>query len=315
MINWKQCVDTMRGKSKKREGEWILKKIVWDDKYKIGVEVVDKAHEKLFRIVYKLFDLAEDANANSSAYGEGIKYLEAYTMTHFIEEEAYMRSIRYGGFAEHKRIHDNFRDKTLPSLKRDLELSGYSQLAVQRFAGTLSNWLAEHIMREDQAIVGRVITRKGVDISSHVSAISKAVNLVTQDVFQVEAKLSDTDYKGQNIGNGFYASRCYDIAGKIHLQILLGVEDALMFRGVNRVRGKQIKHKEEIVTVDTQPIFRLLFEGLVKLFQGANADAPLKNNLLTRDEFRAEFMKGYPCSLLFGTKHGAFIFCYRSWRV
>lgn len=37
-------------------------------------------------------------------------------------------------------------------------------------------------------------------------------------------------------------------------------------------------------------------------------------NLLSRDEFRKEFMKGCPCSLLFGTRSGALVFCYRSWR-
>ena len=101
-----------------------MEKIVWDDKYKIGVEVVDKAHAKLFRITNKLFEISQDASVNQAAYGEGIKYLEAYTMTHFSEEEAYMRSIRYSGYAEHKRLHDNFRNKTLVSLKRD-----YGQLA------------------------------------------------------------------------------------------------------------------------------------------------------------------------------------------
>ncbi|MCI8566823.1 MAG: hemerythrin family protein [Lachnospiraceae bacterium] len=290
-----------------------MERIAWDEKYKIGVQEVDEAHEKLFRIVHRLFDLAEDANTNLSAYGEGIKYLEAYAMTHFIEEEAYMRSIRYSDFAQHKRTHDSFRDKTLPSLKRDLELSGYSQLAVQRFAGTLNSWLAEHILREDQAIVGKAVARKGPDLSAQVTAISKAVNLATQDIFQVEAKLSDAEYKGQNIGNGFYASQCYDIEGKIRLQILLGVEDVIMSRGVNRTL--KWKRKTEIAAIDTQPVFRQLFVKLAKVFQGVDVDAPVKDSLLTRDEFRAEFMKGYPCSLLFDTKLGAFVFCYRSWRV
>ncbi len=74
-----------------------MEKIMWDDRYKMGVEAVDRAHAKLFRIVNKLFDLSQDASANQAAYKEGIKYLEAYSMTHFSEEEAYMRSIRYGG--------------------------------------------------------------------------------------------------------------------------------------------------------------------------------------------------------------------------
>lgn len=291
-----------------------MERIVWDNKYKIGVEVVDKAHEKLFRIMHKLLDLAENADTHQSAYREGIKYLEAYSMTHFSEEEAYMRSIHYNEFAHHKRTHDNFRDKTLPSLKRDLELSGYSQLAVQRFIGTLNSWLAEHILREDQAIVGKAAVYKGKNLSSQITAVSKAVNRTTQDIFQVEAKLSDAEYKGQNIGNAFYACRCYELEGGIQLQILLGVEDVVMLRGMNRISRKQMKNKEEIAAVDTQPVFCQLFESLGRLFQGVDASISSKDSLLTRDEFRSEFMKGYPCSLLFGTKQGAFVFCYRSWR-
>ena len=35
--------------------------IEWDDKFKIGVEVVDKAHAKLFRITKKLLELSTEA--------------------------------------------------------------------------------------------------------------------------------------------------------------------------------------------------------------------------------------------------------------
>ena len=64
-----------------------MEKIVWDDRFKIGVEVVDRAHAKLFRIINKLSDLSQDTSASHAAYREGIKYLEAYTMTHFSEEK------------------------------------------------------------------------------------------------------------------------------------------------------------------------------------------------------------------------------------
>ena len=74
-----------------------MEEIVWSDKFNIGVEVVDKAHAKLFRIVKKIIDMAKAGETNPNTYKEGLKYLEAYTMTHFSEEEEYMRSIRYNG--------------------------------------------------------------------------------------------------------------------------------------------------------------------------------------------------------------------------
>ncbi len=288
-----------------------MKKIVWDDRFKIGVEVVDRAHAKLFRIINKLSDLSQDTSASHAAYREGIKYLEAYTMTHFSEEEAYMRSIRYNGYAEHKRIHDNFRNKTLISLKRDLELSSFSGAAVERFVGTLNRWLSEHIMLEDQAIVGKAVRQKKRDRSSQIEIISRTVNRAVQDVLQAETKLVSDDYKGQNIGNGYYCCQYYDMGGGVMLQLLLGVEDILFLRGIERIPGIR---KREMTERDTLHVFAQLFEKMGRLFKVETEPEFGMENLLDRDKFRKEFMKGCPCSLLFGTRSGALVFCYRSWR-
>lgn len=288
-----------------------MEKIVWDDRFKIGVEVVDRAHAKLFRIINKLSDLSQDTSASHAAYREGIKYLEAYTMTHFSEEEAYMRSIRYNGYAEHKRIHDNFRNKTLISLKRDLELSSFSGAAVERFVGTLNRWLSEHIMLEDQAIVCKAVRQKKRDRSSQIEIISRTVNRAVQDVLQAETKLVSDDYKGQNIGNGYYCCQYYDMGGGVMLQLLLGVEDILFLRGIERIPGIR---KREMTERDTLHVFAQLFEKMGRLFKVETEPEFGMENLLDRDKFRKEFMKGCPCSLLFGTRSGALVFCYRSWR-
>lgn len=294
-----------------------MEQIVWDDKFNIGVEVVDKAHAKLFRIMKKLLEIPEGTKVNPSTYKEGIKYLEAYTMTHFLEEETYMRSIRYSGYAQHKRIHDNFRDKTLVSIKKDLELSGYSTSAIQRLVLVMNNWLAEHIMVEDQTIVGRNLDRKKQSASSYIPLISKTVNRTTLEVFQIEAKLSSSEYKGQNMGNGFYCQHSYDIEGGSRVQILLGVGDLLMVRGVNHILGTRMTQRDEnkIDKEVIMKIFALLFENVSKMFHVEKALEFGKDNLLDMDTFRTDFMKGYPCRILFSTKVGYFLFCYRSWRV
>lgn len=288
-----------------------MEKIMWDDRYKMGVEAVDRAHAKLFRIVNKLFDLSQDASANQAAYKEGIKYLEAYSMTHFSEEEAYMRSIRYGGYAEHKRIHDNFRNKTLISLKKDLELSGYSSSAVERFVGIMGSWLTEHIMLEDQAIVGKVVRQKKRDLSTQIEIISKTVHHAVKEVLQTETKLVSTEYKGQNIGNGYYCCQYYQMGGGVVLQLLLGVEDVLFLRGIERIPGIR---KREMTEQDVLHVFGQLFERMGRLFKVETKPEFGPENLLSRDNFRKEFMKGCPCSLLFGTRSGALAFCYRSWK-
>lgn len=292
-----------------------MEKLLWDEKFKIGVEAVDKAHAKLFRITGKLFDIAQDAGTSQSTYREGVKYLEAYSMTHFAEEEAYMRSIRYKDYAHHKRLHDNFREKTLPLLKREMETSNYSMAAVQRFVGVMSNWLREHIMREDQAIVGKAVPRRSMDLSTLIPIISRNVNRSVQEVLQTETKLVSQDYKGQNIGKAFYCRQYYDIDGGARVQILLGVEELLLLRGVNRIPGMQAVEGSELTDEIVLPVFAELFQNMKKMFRIENEYELGKDKLLTREGFRTEFMKEYSCRLLFRTKSGHLIFCYRSWRI
>ena len=287
-----------------------MENIAWDDKFNIGVDVIDKAHAKLFRIMNKLIDMSEDEENNQTTYKEGIKYLEAYSMTHFSEEESYMRSIRYQGYAQHKKVHDNFRDKTLVTLKKDLESSNYSTASVQRFVGIMNNWLTEHIMMQDQAIVGRIVNRKGFDLTSQIPVISRVLNRAMTEVFQTEAKFVSADYKGQNFGKTLYCCYFCDTESGIRLQLLLGIEETLFLRAV-----KQQGVTGNLTEDETLQIFGQLFQIISKLFRVETEYELDRDNLLTRDGFRANFMKGYPCSLLFSTKSGYFVFCYRSWRV
>ena len=127
-------------------------------------------------------------------------------MTHFTEEEAYMRSIRYAGYAQHKRIHDAFRDKTLVSLRNDLERSGYSSLAIQRFIGILQRWLVEHIMRDDQAIVGKAVLPKHAGLSPQVVTISKAVDRAVGMYLMWRQSLPVQIIKGRTLGKGIIAA-------------------------------------------------------------------------------------------------------------
>ncbi len=60
-----------------------MSEVKWNDRFNIGVEIVDRAHKKLFSIVGKLLSLTEDAEKQKHACQEGIKYFKSYTMKHF----------------------------------------------------------------------------------------------------------------------------------------------------------------------------------------------------------------------------------------
>lgn len=292
-----------------------MEKVVWDDQYNLGVEVIDKAHAKLFRIVGKLMFLVNSGENGESACKEGLKYMENYTMKHFFEEEAYMRSIRYKEYGRHKKIHDDFRNKTLSALKWNLESEGYSPAAVQRFVGTLLGWLTGHIMTEDQAIVGKITVKKIYDRSAEISIVARAVNRAMQDVFRLDAKLVDEDYNGRNVGSGFYCRLDYDMDDGSRIQLLLGVEEQLLLKGVGMLLGMPALRQDRIVEQAAMQIFQMLFGHMGRLFRIDTPPELSREDMLTQAQFREDFMKRYPCNLLFETRVGHFIFCFRKKRI
>ena len=46
---------------------------VWQEDYRIGVDVIDKEHQRLFKIINKLFTLKEEENNGQWACQEGIQ--------------------------------------------------------------------------------------------------------------------------------------------------------------------------------------------------------------------------------------------------
>ena len=135
-----------------------MQQIEWQEKFGIGVEIIDQAHHNLFSIVQKITDLYVERHEDKFACVEGIKYFKAYTFKHFAEEEAYMREIGYPGYQAHKRLHDRMKWKTLPELEQILNASNFSTEAVQRFIGVCTGWLTGHIIIE----IGRASCRERV---------------------------------------------------------------------------------------------------------------------------------------------------------
>ncbi|MDE7287209.1 MAG: bacteriohemerythrin, partial [Lachnospiraceae bacterium] len=165
-------------------------KILWHDRFNIGVESVDKAHQRLFSIVNKMLNYdQEDEKGRQWVCGEGIKYFKSYTLKHFADEEAYMKSINYSGYAAHKRVHDDLKEKTLPALERDMIESDYSVESVQHFLGICIGWLTGHIMLEDHAITGRISNKWKYERTEELSVLEEAAARVIKELLGVEAQV------------------------------------------------------------------------------------------------------------------------------
>ena len=71
---------------------------IWQDRFNIGVEVIDREHKKLFGIMNRLLTFSEKESKRQWVCEESIKYFKDHAMKHFAEEEVYMASIHYPGF-------------------------------------------------------------------------------------------------------------------------------------------------------------------------------------------------------------------------
>ena len=54
--------------------------VAWDDRYRVGVAVIDSAHQKLFALVRRLVLLSGDEQRSQWACEESVKYLKNYTL-------------------------------------------------------------------------------------------------------------------------------------------------------------------------------------------------------------------------------------------
>ncbi|MFT8348718.1 bacteriohemerythrin [Clostridium saccharoperbutylacetonicum] len=122
------------------------------EEYKIGVEKIDKQHEKLFELADKAYMLLKD-DFTIDKYDkiiEIITELKEYTIFHFKSEEEYMESINYKRMFTQKIEHDKFI-KELEGI--DLNHIDQNQdESLVKMLEFLNEWLTEHILKNDKLI-------------------------------------------------------------------------------------------------------------------------------------------------------------------
>lgn len=286
-------------------------RLEWQERYNIGVDIIDKEHKKLFKIINKLFAFGEDEEKSQWVCQEGIKYFKDHAVKHFADEEAYMESIHYKGLQMHKRIHSDFRDKTLPLLQKELEDSEYSEESVSHFLGVCTGWLLGHTLTDDRAIIGKARSKwEGLLSEDQHSAMRQAVLQQLYDMFQLDAKVLSESYSGEKFGKGIYYRITYANEDKKKFETILVFEENLLINTI----GKMMGVKTDKVTVMLVNAVRYTARQFVKCIMEnfpTTGEFKLKTeNLLTYEQFRNVFEREHPqFSMLFDTGKGYFAYC------
>lgn len=128
--------------------------MMWKEKYKIGVPLIDQQHEELFKRVSDFIQTVRKEGSWETKLGkvkENMAFMQEYVVVHFDAEEAYQEKINYPDLENHKQVHAKFKDAVNGYVKR-LDQEGYSEELVQEFSGKLMAWLIMHVAAMDQKL-------------------------------------------------------------------------------------------------------------------------------------------------------------------
>jgi len=126
---------------------------MWKDSYLVGVELIDNQHKHLFKAIESLINslkFLKKTNYKKQLY-ETTAFMKEYCLTHFNDEQEYMKSIGFEGYEVHKQKHDKLLDDAM-EYRNKLLKTNFDRHIVEGFLGFLTTWIIYHIGVEDQQI-------------------------------------------------------------------------------------------------------------------------------------------------------------------
>lgn len=288
------------------------KQLVWKDEFNIGIDAIDKEHQRLFSIINRLFVLRHEEQKSGKACEEGIRYFYEHAIRHFTDEENYMELIGYKNLKIHKRIHKDFRDRTLPVLEGELKRSNYSPEAVDHFLAVCAGWLIGHTMTEDRAIAGKDVSRwEELLPAQELESMKNVIMDCVHQMFDLKARVISETYDGEKFGNGIYYRMVYGREqDRKKWEIIMVFEEKLLVNTIGKLMGVRSKKLDVMLINATRYSASQFIWHVMSHFPSVEAYEVQEENLLTYEQFQQIFVKEKPqVSLLFGTDQGYFSYC------
>ena len=126
-----------------------MPKIVWTEKFSVGVAKLDDQHKKWIAMINELHDtlMVGDTAGPNDVGTKTLRSIIEYGEKHFADEEQYLAEIDYPLLEEHKTLHRVFRLQVDGNLRRieKGELILHSEIMKD-----MLDWLEKHILIEDK---------------------------------------------------------------------------------------------------------------------------------------------------------------------
>lgn len=119
--------------------------IAWDDRYRIGLPIIDNQHKYLLQLINQLYDNVS-SGAMPHTLDEVFNNLDDYAIYHFSIEERWMQGQLYPELSSHQQEHATFKEHVVELRERHLRRDSYASLKTLSF---LYHWLTTHIQGSD----------------------------------------------------------------------------------------------------------------------------------------------------------------------
>jgi hemerythrin len=118
----------------------------WSPDQSVGVESIDAQHRELYDRAERL--IAALRRGDRSEVEPLVSYLGDYVLEHFEDEERLMRESGYPGYADHRALHERFKND-FGATVADFSEQGATLLVAMTIHNWIAGWLRTHLAGPD----------------------------------------------------------------------------------------------------------------------------------------------------------------------
>lgn len=136
--------------------------MMWKEKYRIGVDLIDNQHKELFNRLSEFIKIVQNDVAweeKLDKVKETLNFMQEYVIFHFNDEEEYQEKINYPHMEEHKEAHAKFKEG-INDYVEIFQEEGFTEEKMQELSAKLMTWLIMHVGVMDQKI-GEYVRNQG----------------------------------------------------------------------------------------------------------------------------------------------------------
>ena len=122
-----------------------MEKIIWKREYSVGVERLDRQHQRIISVINKLIAKPR-IFSKSGTISEVLSELNSYVSEHFLLEEQLLEENNYPSLIDHSKKHTEYGERIadfcLKSMKKNKNVH-------EELLSYLGEWWIGHILYED----------------------------------------------------------------------------------------------------------------------------------------------------------------------